>query len=268
MASDLDYNLIILAGDRGANDPLAGALGVPRKGLLPLLKRPMLSYVLEAGQGAKLVKNIFVVANDIDSIKDGLPENVVEDPAFNFVEGGKSPVQTVQKVLQNIAMPALLVTADNPLLTPKTLDDFITESAALKCDLAVGFAAKSDVLRDFPDAKRTFIKLGVEGYTGTNMFAMKNDNVFHVLGFWRSIEQQRKKALKLVWAFGFWNLLKVLLGFTNLEKAMKDASRVLKAKVCAIVVKDTALSMDVDKVADIAPVEAVLEHRRQLGGQE
>ncbi len=265
MVSDLSYNLIVLAGDRGANDPLAGALGVPRKGLLPLLKRPMLSYVLEAGQKAKNIHQIYVVANDVDSIKAGLPSNVSSDQAFQFIEGANSPVQTVQKVLQDIEMPALLVTADNPLLTSETLDDFIEESSSLDGDLAVGFAAKSDVLRDFPDAKRTFIKLGVEGYTGTNMFALKNDNVFHVLGFWRGIEQQRKKALKLVWAFGFWNLIKVLLGFTNLEKAMQDASRVLRAKVQAIVVKDTALSMDVDKVADIAPVERVLAERHQKG---
>lgn len=252
-------NLIILAGDRGAGDPLAGALGVARKALLPIADQPMVCHVLRAALNAANVDHIYVVANDVASIKAGLPEQPNEKT--HFVEGASTPVMTVQEVLQDMALPAVLITADNPLLTGPALDAFIQQSRDTDGDMTVAFAAKSDVLREFPDASRTFIKLGVEGYTGCNMFYFNRDTVFNVLGFWRQVERERKKAIKLIAAFGVWNLMKVLLGFTDITRAMQDASRVLKADVRAIIVSDPALSMDVDKPAHIPQVEAVLRSR-------
>jgi GTP:adenosylcobinamide-phosphate guanylyltransferase len=253
--ADKKFHAIVLAGDRGADDPLAGALGVKRKALLPLNGKPMLSYVLAAVKGSDNISNVSVVANDVESLKAGL--GGVE--GISFEEGAHSPVSSVIKAVQGKGKPILIVTADNPLITITAIDEFCLASLAQGVDITVGFATKSSVLKAFPKANRTFIRLRGESYTGCNMFALTTDNSMKALDFWLGIEAERKKAWKLIAAFGWFNLIKTLCGIMSLDKAMISAGKVIGAETKAIILTDPALSMDVDKPVHVGQVEELLK---------
>lgn len=256
---DVKFHAVVLAGDRGADDPLAGALGVKRKALLPLNGKPMLAYVLEALEGSKNISKISVIANDVES----LIAEFGNTAHVSFEEGAHSPVSSVIKAAKGKEKPVFVLTADNPLITSSAIDDFCTLSTKSDADITVGFATKSAVLKSFPQANRTFIRLKGEGYTGCNMFALLTANSDHALNFWLGIESERKKAWKLVAAFGWFNLIKTLCGMMSLDNAMVSAGKVIGAIPKAIILEDPALSMDVDKPIHVDQVEKLLVGRQE-----
>ena len=256
--ADGKFHAIVLAGDRGADDPLAGALGVKRKALLPLNGKPMLAYVLDALEGSKNISQISVIANDIESLIAGLDKM----DHVSFEEGAHSPVSSVIKAIKGKEKPLFVLTADNPLITSSAIDDFCTVSLTSDADITVGFATKSAVLKSFPQANRTFIRLKGEGYTGCNMFALLTEKSGKALTFWLGIESERKKAWKLIAAFGLLNLLKTLCGMMTIENAMISAGKVIGASPKAIIVDDPSLSMDVDKPIHVGQVEKLIIERQ------
>jgi GTP:adenosylcobinamide-phosphate guanylyltransferase len=158
--------------------------------------------------------------------------------------------------------PLLVTTGDHPLLTPELVELFTAEAALSGADLAVGMAPASSVLAAYPNARRTWLRFRDERYTGCNLFAFLTGESRQVLDFWRRIESERKKPLRIVRAFGVVSLAAYLGGRLTLAAALKRASRRLGAEVRAVVLQQPEAAVDVDKEEDLALVEQILVDRR------
>lgn len=261
------YTAVVLAGDRGAMDAVAEAAGVTRKALAVVGGRPMLAHVLDALGRSQGVGDILVVANGIDEIRAGIDlEALPRAGDITFMEGAGSPVTSVQRVIgtrQGI-FPLLVVTADNPLITAAAVEKFLEAAReARSAKVVVALATKTAFRKQFPEAPRTFVKLGREGYSGCNIFALKSPKALLALDFWRKIERQRKKALRLVAAFGFWSLVRVFFGWMDLIRAFERVSEVLGVIVEPYLVEDPLLAMDVDLPEHLELVEECLAAKRK-----
>ena len=263
----MSFTAILLAGDR-PNDVLAQQSPGKRKALLLLRDRPMILYVLETLLAAKHVGAIVIVANRVGDIESNEALQAVVKTAgarISFREGAGSPATSVLKTMEEMRFDGavLVTTADNPLLTPATLDTFCVAVMADKSiDAAVGLARESDIRPAFPHVKRTFIRLGGEGYSGCNLFALTPGAGPKAARAWSEVEGRRKKPWQLVLHFGVGTLLRALLGMLDLTAAMKAASRTMGLTVQAIVLDDPVAAMDVDRPDHIPIANEVLARTR------
>ncbi len=258
---------IILAGDRTGADEAAGLFG-GRKALLKLAGRAMAGYVLEALEGAGAIGDIYLVSNRVLEIKEGLIFSGEDVRRIHFLEGAATPVKSVLKTIRDLKLefPILVLTGDNPLLTPDILNWFLDGARAeAEADVVVALVEESRVKAEHPEMRRTYYHLKGEGYGGCNLYCLKTPKALDAATNWLDVEKNRKKALKLVASFGVSTLLGVLFRTLSLEKALARASKTLGAEVRALLVPDPRIAMDVDKPSDASVVEAILKSERGDG---
>lgn len=261
------FTVILLAGDR-PGDVLAQRSPGKRKALLLLQGRPMILYVLETLLAGRHVGEIIIVANRVAEIESNgdLQSFVAPHKArISFREGAGSPATSVLKCMEELGgtRPVLVTTADNPLLTPQTLDSFC-EAIGDDADAVVGLARERDIRPAFPDVKRTYIRLGGEGYSGCNLFALTAAGGPKAARAWSEVEGRRKKPWQMVMHFGVWTLLRAVTGFLDLDGAMGAVSRAMGLRAKAIILADPIASMDVDRPDHIPMAESVLAARKAL----
>jgi CTP:molybdopterin cytidylyltransferase MocA len=262
------FHTILLAGDR-PGDALARISPRGRKALLPLNGRAMILYVLDVLLAARAIDQITIVANTVSDLSDQ-PEILAllishgAAARVSFEEGAGSPAASVLKIAseRGTETATLVTTADNPLLSVEALEDFCERVGADPAvEAAVGLARETDIRRAFPNSKRTFIRLGGEGYSGCNLFALAPGVAAKAASAWREVEVRRKKPWQFILHFGFFTLLRALLGSLDLEKAFAAVSRTLDLRAKAIVLNDPVAAMDVDRSEHIAIAEHVLSSR-------
>ncbi len=263
----MSFTTILLAGDRPA-DVLAKQSPGGRKALLLLDGRPMILYVLDTLLAAHHVGEIVVVANRVSEIESNPELKAVAAASggrITFREGAGSPATSVLKTMDEMrfAGAILVTTADNPLLSVATLDEFcIAVSADPAIEAAVGLARETEIRAAYPDVKRTYIRLGGEGYSGCNLFALTPGAGPKAARAWSEVEGRRKKPWQLVLHFGVGTLIKALCGWLDINGAMKAASRSMGLSVHAVILKDPVAAMDVDRPDHIPMANAVLAARK------
>lgn len=252
---------ILLAGDRGPSDPVAAAVGLSRKALVPVAGVPMLVRAIRTLQDSGAVERILVVANACHELKaDPEVNEAAQDGNVEFLEGADSPSTSILKILEPYSglYPVLIATADNPLLNAGIVADFVARSLETDCDATLGVASMAAVKKRFPGVSRTFIKLRGEGYSGCNLFCLKSEKALAAVQFWTVIEKDRKKAFRFVAAFGLGTLFRVLTRTIGLEAAFERASRAIGIDARPLVLDAPEAAMDVDKPEHLVAVEAFL----------
>ena len=255
------FTALVLAGDRGAGE--AENFG-GRKALLQLAGKPMICHVLAAVKGAAGTGDIYIIANDVQDIEQGLVRASEDVRRIRFLEGENTPVKSIIKILKTLkpTYPVLVCTADNPLLSAATIDDFCNAAEKMRdADIAVALAEKSKLEAIFPNASRSFVNLKGDGYKGCNLFAVFGPGALPAMRFWLEVERDRKKAWKLVSAFGLGMLLRVLFRRITLDEALSRASTVMGARVKPVLVEDVKIAIDVDRKAHLDIVAPLLGER-------
>jgi hypothetical protein len=179
-----------------------------------------------------------------------------------FLEGGVSPVNSVLKTIETLkpAFPVLILTADNPLLTAPAIDDFCHRArAGERADIVFALAEMSRLQAEYPGARRTFVKLKGEGYSGCNLYALLNTDALNAARFWLKVEADRKKTFTMIAGFGFGTLIRVITRTITLDEALVRASRVLGAVVRPVLVEDVRIAIDVDRVEQAGLVRTMLK---------
>lgn len=259
------FTAVVLAGRRAGEDPLASAAGVSHKCLIPVAGTPMLARVITALANAKTIGLIGISIEDPDAVAPALAAlGDAETARVRVLASAETPSLSVAAAIEDLDQPPpmLVTTADHPLLTPELVDLFTTEAALSGADLGVGMAPASSVLGAYPDARRTWLRFRDDRYTGCNLFALLSPESDRALAFWRQVERDRKRPLRIIHAFGPLSLLAYLSGRLTLRAAMERASNRLGLEARAIVLRSAEAAMDVDKPDDLAIVEQILTDRR------
>lgn len=253
MKSTESFMAIILAGKRPGNDPVAEAAGVACKSFAPIGGRPMVHRVLDALAGARQIGQR-ILCGPAQSLISQEPELEARLDAgeVKWIDSHSTPSLSTFHALQAFPenKPALITTADHALLTPQIVDYFCDEARRLPCDLTVGLTAYDDVMDAFPETRRTAIKFKDGAYSGCNLFGFLTPRSDRAAQFWRQIEQDRKKPLRMMRILGWWTIARFLLGRISLEEGLQLLSNKMQVRVCAVQLPFPQAAIDVDTADD------------------
>jgi len=260
-SSPTRFTALVLAGDRGPEDPVSRAAGVAHKCLAVVGGKPMLQRVVDALAASPWVGRIAVMLNDTEAIAglEGIAPLIAEGRLLALQAGG-SPSRSVLKALEELEQPfpLLITTADHALLTRDMVDHFCTESAASGADLSAGVTAARVLLRSYPQSRRTYLKFREERYSGSNLFAFLTPAGKKGAEIWLQAEQQRKKPWRIAAVFGPVLLLSYLVRRYSLDEALVKVSQRLGITAVAVKMPFAEAAIDVDKPEDLELVAEVL----------
>lgn len=247
---------LVLAGRRpGERDVLAEAAGVACKALVPVAGVPMLARVVGALRAAGGVDRVVVLGDPATLPPAALPAGVAE-----VVPAADSPAAGVAAALERFGAPLLVTTADHPLLTAAMVEHVLAATPAW-ADASAGVARREVVLAAYPGSRRTWLRFRGGAYTGCNLFVLRTPRAAGAVRFWRRLERERKRPLRMAALLGLGVLLRHALGRLSLPGALDALGREAGARLAAVEVPFADAAVDVDKPADLALAEAVLRAR-------
>ena len=258
------FTAVVLAGDRKPGDPVAEAAGVSCKSLIPVGGRPMVLRVLDALEEAREIESVILCGPHRAAI--GEEEELharIASGKVKWVESQATPSSSTYQVLQSLAdeISVLVTTADHALLTAEMVNYFCSGARGSGKDVVVGLALHELVTAKYPETKRTAIPLGDGSYCSCNLFGFLTPEARSAAHFWRKVESQRKKALRLISAFGWMAVLHYLLRRPSLEEGLGRISQRLGLSAGAVVMPFPEAAVDVDTVSDWKLVESIVANQ-------
>jgi GTP:adenosylcobinamide-phosphate guanylyltransferase len=250
----MSWSAVVLAGSRPGPDAFASSFGTDLKALIPVAGTPMVRRPVEALLASPGIASVTVLAQQPERIAAVLPA----DPRLTVERSRGTIAETLLASCEDsaTAWPLLVTTADHALLDAATIEEFTAGAAG--ADLAVGVVERDVMLRRFPDAQRTWLKFRGGAYTGANLFVLSSPAVRPAIELWRSVEQDRKKAWRVMSLLGPVTLLSVALRLVSVEEVMAQLGTRLGLSATAVKLTNPLAGVDVDKPADHQLVEAIL----------
>lgn len=251
----MTWTAVVLAGSRPGRDAFAESFGTDLKALIPVAGEPMVRRPVRALLASENVGRILVVSQAPERIRAALPD----DPRVECRESSGTIAETMLALLDEPATgwPLLVATADHALLDTAMADQFCRSAEG--ADIAIGVVARRMLLRRLPSAKRTWLKFRGGAYTGANLFALRSPAVRPAIELWRSVEQDRKKAWRILSLLGPAVLALVALRLVSLDEVLARLGARLGLAVRAVRLSNPLAGVDVDKREDHALVEAILK---------
>lgn len=249
----MNFTAIVLAGSRPGRDAFAEDHGTDLKALIPVGGEPMVARPVRALLESANIGRVIVMAQAVDRLRAVLPD----DPRVEVRASQATIAATIIALIDEgkVAWPLLVTTADHALLDPATVDEFC---AAAGADIAIGMVERGNLLRRLPATKRTWLKFRGGAFTGANLFALRSPAVRPGIELWRAVEQDRKKALKVVGLLGPVMLVAVALRLVSVDQVLARLGSRLGLSVKGVRLSNPLAGVDVDKPADHALAEAIL----------
>ena len=248
---------IVLAGARPGRDAFAEQHGTDLKALIPVAGEAMVRRPVAALLASGRIAAVRVLAQQPERIAAVLPT----DPRLTVDTSGKTIASTLEAVCNHPATrwPVLLTTADHALLDAAMVDDFCARAG--DSDIAVAVVGQRALLARLPATRRTWIRFRGGAYSAANLFMLQSPKVAPAIALWRSVEQDRKKGWRLLWAAGPALLLGSVLRLLTLDQALRRIGGKLGLEIRAVEMTNPLAAVDVDKPDDHALVEAILAGR-------
>ena len=256
------FTALVLAADRGPDDPVSRAAGVRHKCLAPVAGRAMLERVVSALAASPRVGRIAVSLRDTALLAQwpALAPLAAEGRLVALQAAG-SPSRSVIQGAADLQdpFPLLVTTADHALLTTEMVDHFCSASDTAGAEVTAGLTASGILLERYPQSRRTYLKFRDERYSGANLFTLMSERAMALPQLWLRVEQQRKRPWRIAAVFGPGLLLAYLLRRLSLDAAMARISARLGIAVAAVKMPFAEAAIDVDKPEDLALVNGILK---------
>ena len=191
--------LVILAGDRGADDPVAQSDGVAGKVLVEVAGRPMLSWVLDAATAVQAKPRVLVCPG-----RDEYKRLAAAAGVDEWLQPSTGPAASVVSAFERLRpeQPVLVITGDHPLLEVEWLEDFVQRALATEADAVVGVVDYKRTKQAWPESRRTRYRFADIAVCGTNLFWFGGSRGRQVASLWQSFEADRKRPWRIVARLG------------------------------------------------------------------
>lgn len=253
----MSWTAIVLAGSRPGRDAFAEQFGTDLKALIPVAGEPMVRRPVRALLESSEIGRIIVMAQEPHRLADALPSE-----ARISVRRSKGTIaETILGLIDDASVewPLLVTTADHALLDRAMIEDFTEASDGT--DVAIGVVERANLMRRLPATKRTWLAFRGGAYTGANLFALRSRKVAPAVELWRSVEQDRKKAWRVMSILGPLMLASVALRLASLDEVLGQIGGRLKLSLKAVRLSNPLAGIDVDKAEDHTLVEDILADR-------
>lgn len=258
------YTALVLAADRSGGDPVAHLSGTACKAFAPVGGQPMVLRVLDALADCQEVSSV-LLCGPPQRLLAQCPEldRRIESGEVRWVENQNSPSRSAAAGMAQVPenQRILLTTADHALLSTEIVSYFLQKSRELDGDATVGVMRYETIQRQFPQNKRTVIRLSDANICGCNLFTF-NPCGRDLVTFWQQAEALRKRPWRLVSQVLGWRAVwAYLLGSLSLDRAMCTISEKSGVRVSPVMLPFAEAGIDVDKPADLQLVESILATR-------
>ena len=253
----MSWTAIVLAGSRPGRDAFAEQFGTDLKALIPVAGEPMVRRPVRALLESSEIGRIIVMAQEPHRIADALPS----EARISVRRSRGTIAETVLGLIDDASVewPLLVTTADHALLDRAMIGDFTESSDGT--DVAIGVVERANLMRRLPATKRTWLAFRGGAYTGANLFALRSRKVAPAVELWRSVEQDRKKAWRVMSILGPLMLASVALRLVSLDEVLGQIGGRLKLSLKAVRLSNPLAGIDVDKAEDHTLVEDILAGR-------
>ncbi len=259
------YPALVLAGYSTENpDPLAIAMGVERKSLIPVAGKPMVYWVVKALRESRRVNQIYIVGMGPEDNVDFETDIVYvpnQNAHFDNIMAGVDAI----KAHQPDAEFFITASADIPALKPSTVAWFVETCEGLEGDLYYSVVERDVMEAAFPDSRRSYVPV-VEGkFCGGDLFFVRTAIVHNNEQLVRELLAKRKSAWQQARLLGFSTIVKFLFRRLSIKDAEALSERLLHATGHVIVSPYADLAMDVDKPHQLEMVRARMEAHTETG---
>lgn len=242
----MTWTALVLAGSRGAADPVALAAGTSHKAFADINGTPMIGYVLDSLRAEPRITRIAVsIETDAPALPDGVDRLDAKD----------SPAASLCAAMASLQVPLLVTTADHPLLRPEMIASFLDQAEGNPAQALAALCPKEVAEQAGNPAKRTYLPFRDGQASGTNMFALKTPQAVAVAEFWRKLETLRKSPLRMAKAIGPGLLIRTAFRRLDRAHAEKALGRTTGCPVAFAVITHPDAAHDVDTAADLAFVK-------------
>ena len=250
----MKYTAIVLAGSRPGRDAFAEQFGTDMKALVAVGHEPMVRRPVRALLASRKIATVVILSQAPERIA----AVIAEDARVRYQESDGTIAETMLGLCNDprTQWPLLVTTADHALLDTQMVDEFCAN--ALGADIAIGVVERDVLMRRFPKAQRTWLRFRGGAYTGANLFVLGSPKVESAIQLWRSVEQDRKKGLRVVAIAGPLVLIGTFLRLLSIDGVMKRLGQRLGLRVKAVRLSNPLAGIDVDKPADHTLAEAIL----------
>ena len=252
--------IVTAGGTFKPDDPLFELTGVPKKALIPLAGRPMVSWVLEALLGSDVVENIVIVgltAEDLD-LQDSRLHFVA--PTDNLIDNILSGLQHLQNLTPDLKK-FLLFSSDIPLITPDTVRGFVAECGDQTGDMYYAAIEERTMEARFPGSERSYVPFKGGRYCGGDGFLMDVAASHGNIDLARQLTGSRKSYLRLIRFAGIGFIVRFLLRQLTIHEAAQQVTDKVGFDPRVVDTKFAELGMDVDKPHQYEMIKAELEQR-------
>lgn len=240
------WGVVVAAGGL-VKDPLASALGTPRKALAMVKGRTSLAWTLDAVRDAGLTDCVIVSGDDVE-------------PHVHYgrlVAEGTGQVDNARRAVD--AMPnadtVLFLPADAPLLSGPMLRAFVEQveqrvDGASERWFAAGVCRLEPFQALFPRMHVTPINLRDGAYLSGALYAASREGFFHALSVIEAMANSRKNQLGMLLKLGPLTVVKYLLHRVSIADAEERLGRLFDGQAIVVTDCDPLMAADIDDVAD------------------
>ena len=254
MAAETRFNAIVLAADRGRDDPVASAAGVVAKCLTRIEGETMVVRVVRALQESGRVDRILLCGPAAEILQEA-PDlrELVDGKSVTWIRPLGTPSTSASAALDALpdGQPVLLTTGDHPLLRPDMVRHFLDQASVGGGDVAVALAPHDVVRRAYPHTRRTALNFSDGRYCGCNLFAFLSPRGRGMAQLWKKVEIHRKQPIRLIGLIGWPAMLQYALGVLSLPGALRRISRQSGIAAKAVIMPFAEAAIDVDTPADL-----------------
>lgn len=248
------FNALILAGAK-EKGPLEIAENVDNKALIMLDKRLMIDYIVDALNSSENIDRILVVG----------PKNELHPYIGKKVDEILNPGNSILENMEiglnffNSADNLLLLTSDIPLITSKAIDEFLEICTKRKAYIGYPIITKENILKKYPETKRTYVKMKEGIFCGGNIIFFKPEVFFQKKKLIKELFDNRKDTWKYVKILGLKFILKFLFKTLTLEEMEKRVTDILGYNSIAAMISYPEIMIDLDKPSDLKLIRKCLE---------
>ncbi|MBM7866381.1 NTP transferase domain-containing protein [Heliobacterium gestii] len=275
--------LVLAAGVN--NGRLRSCHGVSMEALIPIGRRPMVDYVVQALRHCRAIDRIVIVG------PEALSSYYSGDKRVSVVAGGEDPIDSLQRGLRALALlvdsqqtaeyggpsqqappvekaagaqsPAaadrlLIVTGDLPLLTAQTVEAFLDACRPIEGDVFYPVVRREDCQRRYPGVRRTYVRLREGWVTGGNLFLVRPAVIPGAVARARQFVRLRKSPLALSRLLGGSFVIRFLLRQLTIAQVEARVSELFRLRGHCVLSTSPELAIDVDKPSDLELVRRCL----------
>lgn len=252
--------VVILAGKRaGGADPIAQAAGVSHKCVAPVAGVPMILRVVRTVVDA-LPDSPVLISIDEPDVIGALPEIAagIAEERLSIVEASTNIVDSIATAARSGALPMVVTTADNVLLSADALERIASFSPSVGADAVVALARRESVMGAHPEGQRRFYEFRGGAYSNCNLYWMGGPSAMKAAEAFRDGGQFAKHPARIVAALGVMNLLRFRLRTSSVEGMCRHIGRRFGLSFQPLILDDGRQSIDVDNERTLRVTEELL----------